>query len=72
MGPIMRTALLLSGSVYGCIFGPIGGPLLIIYLVFLRAIVCNTLPKIVIQNGRANLEFPDTNIVTRLENRASR
>ena len=67
----MRTALLIAGSAYGCIFGPIGGPLLIIYLVFLRAIVRNTMPKIVVQNGRVNLEFPDTNIVTRFENRTS-
>ena len=68
MGPIMRTALLLTGSAYGCIFGPVGGPLLILYLVFLRAIVRNTLPNMTIKDGRISLDYPDTNIVTRIQN----
>lgn len=39
MGTKMRNALMISGAAYGCVFGPLGGPLIILYVLALLSIV---------------------------------
>lgn len=65
MGTVMRNAMMIAGAAYGCIFGPLGGPLLIIYMLIIRAIASNTFPKLTVANGKLCIVYPETNIVTK-------